>query len=148
MRKRAVKESEAFPELYGLTKRPKYTREIHMLRIGRMMERAERQAQEGYDAGYNYSPWEYLCGMCPACTEFGSIKTNSNERYIPYESLGSIRDLWDSSVHEICSICREFVGLSQKYYGDVFNEMGALSGPCPCHELSPRDAYYKTKEVL
>ena len=140
MKKRAVKESEAFPELYGLTKRPKYTREIHMLRIGRMMERAERQAQEGYDAGYNYSPWEYLCGMCPACPKFGTG--------------GSIFDMWNSSTHEICTICREFVGTeSSQHCASIPLAMGQfgireLPGPCPCHELSPRDAYYKTKEVL
>jgi len=130
MKKRAVKESEAFPELYGLTKRPKYTREIHMLRIGRMIEKAEQQAQEDYDAGYNYSPWEYLCGMCPACSEFG-IESSSD-------------DLWDISVHEICTICRNFIGLTWSKEEHLILD----APPCPCHELSPRDAYYKTKEVL
>ena len=147
MKKRAVKESEAFPELYGLTKRPKYTREIHMLRIGRMIEEAEQQAQEDYDAGYNYSPWEYLCKRCPACMDFRTDMDFRTEE-------SSVDNMWNNTVCEICTICREFVGteLSQ-HCASIPLAMGQfgireLPGPCPCHELSPRDAYYKTKEVL
>ena len=124
--KRALSESEVFPEDYGLTKRSKYTREIHMLRLGRMLERAEQRAEDSSSL-----PWEYLCGMCPACIRFGI-------------HISRLDDMWDSTEDEICTICRNFIGLTWSKE----EHLSRTAPPCPCHKLGAEDAYHKTKEAL
>lgn len=92
----------------------RYTKDVHMSRLSKMMNTDD-----------------FYC-RCPATPNYSALISAQNRTH-----------LWKlSSPTEICTICRETVGLPGWGYAKV------AGGKCPCNVLGKIEAKIRTMEAL